>query len=341
MNTAIQQPFKLLEKPQAAQLPTIGTNVLELDTERFKKDLNQRIDNREILLSSIQERLIKGKDFYTIKVWDSNQRRKIDSKPALSKSGAEKVCGMLALTVNYPNLDRYEDMIIDGKEIKDIVIKCQLISASGDIVASGIGARNYLQDWVRENKNTGLPAYRDINKALKMALKSAHIDAALRAGGLSEIFTQDEESIINDERTEPQRAAKKVVTEKQVIHIPKAVIAKKKETIGKMPFEFTGDEKVDTEKSTKCLTEEFDKLPEQEQSKFTGWMKNQNWATFAAVPKERFLSTLNILRRGITQSKISSIKQALPYCDDSNRRLEEEMRLKELTIELDILNGKL
>ena len=33
----------------------------------------------------------------------------------------------------------------------------------------------------------------DLNKCLKMAEKSAHIDATLRMGGLSEVFTQDTE----------------------------------------------------------------------------------------------------------------------------------------------------
>jgi hypothetical protein len=35
----------------------------------------------------------------------------------------------------------------------------------------------------------------DINKALKMAIKSAHIDATLRMAGLSEVFTQDIEDM--------------------------------------------------------------------------------------------------------------------------------------------------
>ena len=38
----------------------------------------------------------------------------------------------------------------------------------------------------------------DINKSLKMAEKSAHIDATLRIAGLSEIFTQDLEDMLKD-----------------------------------------------------------------------------------------------------------------------------------------------
>jgi len=43
--------------------------------------------------------------------------------------------------------------------------------------------------------------YGDINKSLKMAEKSAHIDATLRVAGLSELFTQDIEDMITDKET--------------------------------------------------------------------------------------------------------------------------------------------
>ncbi len=330
MNTAIQQPFKLLEKPQAVQLSTIGTNVLELNPENFKQALEQRLGNRTVLLSTIQENLVQGTDFLVIKIGGRN------SKPFLTKAGAEKVCGMLALTVHYPNLERYEQMIFDGKEIKNIVIKCQLISANGNVVADGIGCRSANQDF----SGFGDKRFWDINKAFKMALKSAHIDATLRAGGLSEVFTQDPESVESSEGSEVQKAAKKVVTEKQIVHIPPAVITKKKETIGKMPFNPTGNEQEDSKRRNECLLKEFNQLPKPEKDQFKDWMK-ERWNTFDAIPRERFLNVLNVIRRGITQSKINSLKQSLPYCDDPTRRLEEEMLLKELNIDLDILNGKL
>jgi hypothetical protein len=63
----------------------------------------------------------------------------------------------------------------------------------GQVVAEGVGARNLNQD------------YGDFNKALKMAEKSAHIDATLRLAGLSEVFTQDLEDrpIIEEEVAAP------------------------------------------------------------------------------------------------------------------------------------------
>src|SRR5262249_55705626 len=67
-------------------------------------------------------------------------------------------------------------------EIKQVILRCELMK-DGCVVAEGIGARSMRQD-------DG-----DLNKCLKMASKSAHIDATLRMGGLSEVFTQDIEDL--------------------------------------------------------------------------------------------------------------------------------------------------
>ena len=59
----------------------------------------------------------------------------------------------------------------------------------GEVVSEGRGAREVLKE-------------KDINKAIKMAQKSAQIDAVLRTGALSEAFTQD----IGPEEDEPDQA---------------------------------------------------------------------------------------------------------------------------------------
>ena len=112
-------PLRLVDTSGSYQKQPLGTNVLELNPETFKIALDQRIGNRTVLLSAVQDNLVKGTDFMIIKIGGR------DSKPFLTKAGAEKICGMLALTISYPNLDRYEEMIFEGKEIKNIVIKCQ------------------------------------------------------------------------------------------------------------------------------------------------------------------------------------------------------------------------
>ena len=70
-----------------------------------------------------------------------------------------------------------------GNDIKVIILKCELHTGGGFIAAEGTGARRVAQD-------SG-----NINTSLKMAEKSAHIDATLRVAGISEIFTQDLEDM--------------------------------------------------------------------------------------------------------------------------------------------------
>jgi hypothetical protein len=101
------------------------------------------------------------------------------SKPSLLKPGAEKISGMLGVIVHYPALERYEQAALDGVQLTHIIVRCELKDGQGNVVAVGVGARSVAQD-------AG-----DLNKCLKMAEKSAHIDATLRMAGLSEVFTQD------------------------------------------------------------------------------------------------------------------------------------------------------
>jgi hypothetical protein len=86
---------------------------------------------------------------------------------------------MLGVTATFPTLKDYEAAALDRRDPSQIILRCHLVNADGQIVADGVGARSVDQD------------YGDINKALKMAIKSAMIDATLRMAGLSEIFTQD------------------------------------------------------------------------------------------------------------------------------------------------------
>lgn len=171
------------------------TNPFDLDPAKFSAALAVRKQNRKSLIDWIRESLVDGTDFGKIHVVSKNKCRYAEryekcpieahySKPSLFKPGAEKICGMLGLTVRYPNLEAYEQRAIGGLDIKQIILKCELLNSSGAVVAQGTGARSLAQD------------YNDLNKSFKMAQKSGHIDATLRLGGLSEIFTQDVEDMV-------------------------------------------------------------------------------------------------------------------------------------------------
>lgn len=148
-------------------------NVIE-----FKQALVRRGENRSALIAWVREALVDGVDYGAIKRSNGSM-----TKPSLRKPGAEKICGMLNVIPTFPTLKDYEQLALQGIPIDQIILRCHLLSMSGEVLADGVGARSMKQD-------SG-----DLNKALKMACKSSHIDATLRMGGLSEIFTQDLEDV--------------------------------------------------------------------------------------------------------------------------------------------------
>jgi hypothetical protein len=174
---------------------------LDLPTPAFQAALERRKSNRAALVEWVRAALVESVDYGRIhsvgksKCQLAAQGRAHEcsdpahwSKPSLWKPGAEKICGMLGVSVHYPTLCDYEKSALQGVELKTVIIRCELRDATGRTVADGIGARALTQD------------YGDLNKALKMAEKSAHIDATLRMAGLSEVFTQDLEDMQQNER---------------------------------------------------------------------------------------------------------------------------------------------
>lgn len=166
-----------------------SSNPMDIAPGDFKKAIDRRSQNRKALIEWVRSSLVDGTDYGAIQ-----RRNGSMTKPSLRKPGAEKICGMLGVTPTFPTLKDYEQAALDGREIKLIILRCHILSADGMTVADGVGARSVEQD------------FGDFNKALKMALKSAHIDATLRMAGLSEIFTQDIEDMPQgsfDQQNEP------------------------------------------------------------------------------------------------------------------------------------------
>jgi hypothetical protein len=193
----IPEPTKAVAKRKASNvvtLPSSGVAVspMDLPTDHFSAALNRRKQNRQLLMEWLRSSLVNGIDFGSIHVVGRdrcqltqmgrmNDCKEVShwSKPCLFKPGAEKITGMLGMTVNFPSLPDYEAAVFGEVPITVIIMRCELRDAHGHVVAEGVGARNLSQD------------YGDINKSFKMVEKSAHIDATLRLAGLSEMFTQD------------------------------------------------------------------------------------------------------------------------------------------------------
>jgi len=169
---------QLGHRPSNTQAVAISdASPFDVDPAQFRAGLERRKENRTALMGWVRDALVDGVDYGTIKFGGR------ESKPSLWKPGAEKIAGMLNLTASFPNLTRYEDMAIEGKDIDTVILRCEIRNGSGHTIAEGIGSRS-----VKAEKG-------DLNKTLKMAAKSAFIDGILRAGGLSEIFTLDIEDM--------------------------------------------------------------------------------------------------------------------------------------------------
>ena len=197
-NTAlISETSQEVEKRNSSNVVTmpsssIAVSPMDLPADQFSAALNRRKQNRQLLMEWLRTSLVNGIDYGSIHVVGRdrcqltqmgrmNECREAShyGKPCLLKPGAEKITGMLGMTVNFPSLPDYEAAVFGEVPITVVILRCELRDAHGHVVAQGVGARHLSQD------------FGDINKTFKMVEKSAHIDATLRLAGLSEMFTQD------------------------------------------------------------------------------------------------------------------------------------------------------
>lgn len=176
-----------IEPPNPIQV----RNAFDLAPAQFKAGLKRQGENRNALMTWIKGEMTEGVDYGKIHVVSRDKCPKGKfcenphhfSKDSLFKPGAEKIVGMMGFRAIWPTLIQYEQAAIEGRQIQQVALRCQLVDKSGSIISEGWGARTLQQD-------SG-----DLNKAVKMAKKSGLIDAVLNAGGLSEVFTQDVEDL--------------------------------------------------------------------------------------------------------------------------------------------------
>lgn len=198
-------------------------------------------------------------------------------KPTLLKPGAEKITKLLGLADEYVVLEQVQDWI---KGFFHYTIKAQLRHlGSGVVVSEGLGECNSMESKYRwrwlfgsqmpegtlkpnvtriiKTKRGDAKQYRfdnddiysQVNTILKMAKKRAMVDAALSAGRLSDVFTQDIEDTVS-QAEEPEAPVKPPVAEGALPDSPSPPIkmpqaASQSETAGKKAHQKASAEQID------------------------------------------------------------------------------------------------
>jgi len=178
------------------------------DTELINSKMKAIYDFQKI----VKAQLIENEDFGRIPGV---------AKPFLYKSGAEKILSIIGVNYEKPEyIETWSEVEIEGVRIPYYEVVCKVTATfAGEIVGFGIGSANTLMK--KYCKKEGeiitdpIHYYSLKNTILKMAEKCAKVDLALQVGALSNIFTQDEDSV-----DIPEKEVKKA-TSKQIDYLMK------------------------------------------------------------------------------------------------------------------------
>ena len=175
------------KKPPTASITPFPSSPLDLPTETFQKALERREKNHQALIQWIRKNLHPAIDYGRSHIFENCKYARAGasylcsdfshmSMLTLWKSGAEKIARLLGLTAHFPSVQQYEIAGLHHQEIQTVVLKCELRTQNGFVAGEGTGARHLKQDgW-------------DLNTSIKMACKSAMVDATIRVAGLTGIF---------------------------------------------------------------------------------------------------------------------------------------------------------
>lgn len=160
---------------------TTAITVAKSGIAEFKLGVDNLLEKRIYFKSKIEPMLTEGTDFYIIK-----------GKKSLGKAGAEKLASIYGLTASFKKDTETLDSFQGAENI--VAFVC-FLSHQGEVVGEGRGAASLMN-------NGG-----DYNRTIKMSEKSAYISAVIRSVGLSDIFTQDLESMSAERVQTPNKAA--------------------------------------------------------------------------------------------------------------------------------------
>jgi hypothetical protein len=141
----------------------------------IQKRLEKVMADSKAIIDTLKEDVhyfIADKDMFP----SNNNMLPPEKRRVLMKAGAEAIAKAMDLTAEF------SDPIVvlsapANPNSGNVVVRCHMKNKSGEQVASGMGSYEVIN----------VP----FNTAIKMASKSAHIDATIRAAGISDSFTQD------------------------------------------------------------------------------------------------------------------------------------------------------
>lgn len=182
------------ESRAVAEYRPASSHPLDQDPAQFAVQVRQRGENYATLITWLADNMVPGEDMVQVhfvkrdKCRHGGPRPYGDctpttdpghwSDPDLSKKGAEKICGLLGLTTRFLGMDDFRRAALKGIKIQDVVADCELAGVSGAALSQGTGSCSI-------DEVSG-----SLNRAMKTAVKRAHIDAVKRIAGLSGIATE-------------------------------------------------------------------------------------------------------------------------------------------------------
>lgn len=156
---------------------------------KTEEEIDTYLATRKAFIEKVNSICVEGRDYHIIQ-----------GKKSLAKGGAEKIASIFKWTAKFEKDTDSLSMLGDIKGL--VAYKCTLMN--GQFVGEGRGAAMLA-------KNAGDP-----NKTLKMAQKSAFIDAVLRGSGLSDFYTQDLEDMDAKDIGQTQNTTTVAPSEKQL-----------------------------------------------------------------------------------------------------------------------------
>lgn len=168
-------------------ISSFPTSPLDMPPNTFEKALKNRQENQLKLIQWIKQNLEPDIHYGRVHIVQNCPLAKTGvahlckdishfSNLTLWKAGAEKIIAAMGLAAHFPNVHQYEEACLRGLKITQVLLKCELKTQGGRIVAEGAGARHLREDNWR------------LNTSVKMAQKSAMIDATIRVTGLTGVF---------------------------------------------------------------------------------------------------------------------------------------------------------